>query len=119
MEQNTVTKTAKTNTKKADSVAIRFDKAFMKQVSKIVDKANKKQYGRKVKPKTVLVNLLSLVDESLIEKVIKKSQQESLTLKDKKDKFIKDNLAKFNGTKDEMEEKMMEYFEGFLSQNQV
>jgi hypothetical protein len=119
MEQNTTNKTVKTTTKKTDSVAIRFDKAFMKQVSKIVDKANKKPYGRKIKPKAIIVNLLGLIDENLLDKVIKKSQQESLTIKDKKDKFIKENLAKFGGSVEEMETKMMEHFMGYLSQNQV
>ncbi|MBT4792675.1 MAG: hypothetical protein HON90_13965 [Halobacteriovoraceae bacterium] len=119
MEQNTLNKTVKTNTKKTDSSAIRFDKAFMKTISKIVDKANKKQFGRKVKPKTILVNMLSLLDENLIDKVIKMSQENSLTHKDKKELFLKENLSKFSGSAEEMEAKMMEHFKGYLSQNPV
>ena len=117
MEQNTVNKTAKTTTKKTDSVAIRFDKAFMKQVSKIVDKANKKQYGRKIKPKAIIVNLFSLIDEKLIDKTIKMAQEESLTNKDQDTIFLKENLSKFSGTKEEFDKKMKELMSSFLSQN--
>ena len=117
MEQNTENKTIKAPTKKNDTTAIRFDKAFMRQVTKLVDKANKKQFGRKVKPKMFLVNLLGLADEKLIEKVIQKSQEESLSVNDKKEMYMKENLTKFKGTKEEFEQKMMELMTGFLSQN--
>lgn len=116
MEQNTANKTSKPTAKKADSTAIRFDKAFMKQVTKLVDKANKKQFGRKVKPKNVLVNLLNLADDNLIEKVITKSQEESLTNKDQYALFLKENLSKFQGTKEEFDEKMRQLMASFLSQ---
>ena len=117
MEQNTANKASKSNAKKVDSTAIRFDKSFMKQVAKLVDKANKKQFGRKVKPKNVLVNLLNLADDNLIENVIKKSQEESLTNKDQDAIFLKENLGKFQGTKEEFDEKMRQLMASFLSQN--
>lgn len=119
MEQNIENKTPKSNQKKVESTAIRFDKAFMKQVTRLVDKANKKQFGRKVKPKTILINLLSLADDRLIEKTIKKSQDESLTLSDRKEMFMKEHLGKFKGSKEEFEQKMMELMSGFLTQNQA
>jgi len=117
MEQNTANKTSKSTAKKADSTAIRFDKVFMKQVSKLVDKANKKQFGRKVKPKNLLVNLLNLADDNLIKNVIKKSQEDSLSHSDKRELFLKKHMEKFSGSKEDFEEKMMELMSGFLSQN--
>lgn len=117
MEQNTASKTSKSTAKKADSTAIRFDKAFMKQVSKLVDKANKKQFGRKVKPKNLLVNLLNLADDNLIENVIKKAQEDSLSHSDKRELFLKEHMEKFSGSKEDFEEKMMELMSRFLSQN--
>ena len=45
MEQNK--SIAKSN--KNESTSIRFDKAFVKKLSKIVDKANKKAFGKKKK----------------------------------------------------------------------
>lgn len=119
MEQNIENKVPKTSHKKNDSTAIRFDKAFMRQVTKLVDKANKKQFGRKVKPKAILVNLLNLADEKLLEKTIQKSQEESLTQNDRKEMFMRENIAKFKGNKEEFEQKMMELMSGFLSQNQA
>jgi len=117
MEQNTINKSTNTTSKKTESVAIRFDKSFMKQISKIVDKANKKQYGRKIKAKSIIVNTISILDEKLIDKVIKKSQEESLSANDKKDMYMKENLTKFKGSKEEFEQKMMELMTGFLSQS--
>lgn len=117
MEQNTINKSTNTTIKKTESVAIRFDKSFMKQISKIVDKANKKQYGRKIKAKSIIVNTFSILDEKLIDKVIKKSQEESLSANDKKDMYMKENLTKFKGSKEEFEQKMMELMTGFLSQS--
>tara|TARA_Y100000590_G_C15544660_1_gene948388 strand:+ start:112 stop:471 length:360 start_codon:yes stop_codon:yes gene_type:complete len=117
MEQNTANKTTKTATKKTDSTAIRFDKVFMRKISKLVDKANKKQFGRKVKPKNFLVNLLCLADDTLLEKVIQKSQEESLTSKDQDAIFLKENLGRFSGTKEEFDQKMRELMASFLSQN--
>ena len=117
MEQNTENKTIKAPKKKNDTTAIRFDKAFMRQVTKLVDKANKKQFGRKVKPKNMIVNLLRLADENLIEKVVKKSQEESLTNKDQDAIFLKENLGKFSGTKEEFDQKMRQLMASFLSQN--
>ena len=117
MEQNIENKNTKTPVKKNDTTAIRFDKTFMRQVTKLVDKANKKQYGRKVKAKALLTNLLELADEKLIEEVILKTQDESLSVNDKKEMYMKENLSKFKGTKDEFEQKMMELMSGFLSQN--
>ena len=117
MEQNIENKTPKTTQKKNDSTAIRFDKVFMRQVTKLVDKANKKQFGRKVKPKAILVNLLNLADEKLLEKTIQKSQEESLTQSDRKEMFMKENLGRFKGNKEEFEQKMMELMSGFLSQS--
>lgn len=111
------TKEVKSNTKKVDSVAIRFDKAFMKQVTRIVNKANKKQFGRKIKPKAILQNLLDIVDESVIEKVIKKTQDESLTIKDRKEMNFKQNMSLFGGSKEKYEQKMMELMDNYLSAN--
>jgi len=85
--------------------------------SKLVDKANKKQFGRKVKPKNLLVNLLNLADDNLIENVIKKSQEDSLSHSDKRELFLKKHMEKFSGSKEDFEEKMMELMSGFLSQN--
>ncbi|MAE59368.1 MAG: hypothetical protein CME69_10835 [Halobacteriovorax sp.] len=117
MEQNIENKTPKSTQKKNDSTAIRFDKTFMRQVTRLVDKANKKQFGRKVKPKTILVNLFNLADEKLLEKTIQKSQEESLTQSDRKEMFMKENLGRFKGNKEEFEQKMMELMSGFLSQS--
>ena len=117
MEQNIENKTPKITQKKNDTTAIRFDKTFMRQVTRLVDKANKKQFGRKVKPKAILVNLFNLADEKLLEKTIQKSQEESLTQSDRKEMFMKENLGRFKGNKEEFEQKMMELMSGFLSQS--
>lgn len=119
MEQNTENKTVKNATKKTDSTAIRFDKAFMKQISKLVDKANKKQFGRKVKPKSILVNLLKMAEPSLLENVVKKSQEESLSHNDKRELYLKERISKFSGSKEQLESKMMEVFDQYLSQYPV
>lgn len=117
MEQNTTTKNVNKNLKKNDSSAIRFDKVFIKQVSRLVEKANKKQFGKKIKSKAILENLLKLADEKLIEHVIKQSQEESLTHNDKKEIFLKEKLSNFSGSKEQLELKMMEIFDQYLSQN--
>jgi hypothetical protein len=110
MEQN------KSNTKSAknESTSIRFDKAFVKKLSKIVDKANKKAFGKKIYPKDIIINLFQLSDEPTLQKAIKKSQDESLTHKDKKELFIKESAAKFGGSPEQVEAKMMELMNNYL-----
>jgi hypothetical protein len=49
--------------------------------------------------------------------VIRKTQENSLTLENKKDIFLKENMNKFKGSKEDFEIKMMELMKGFLSQN--
>ena len=116
MEQTSTTKQTKKVAKKNDSSAIRFDKTFMRQISRLVEKANKKPFGRKIKPKDIVKTLFSLVDDSLLEKVIKKVQEESLTIDNKKEIFFKKHINQFEGSKEKFEEKMMELMKGFLSQ---
>ena len=116
MEQNNTSKSIKKAAKNTDSTAIRFDKSFMRQVTRLVDRANKKPFGRKIKPKDIVKTLFSLVDDSLFEKVIRKVQEGSLTIDNKKEIFFKEHINKFEGSKEEFEEKMMELMKGFLSQ---
>ncbi len=116
MEQNTISKITKKSTKNDDLKAIRFDKAVIKQLDKFVDKANKKQFGQKIRASHILTNLLSLADEILLEKVIKLSQDNSLTHRDKKEMFLKENISKFGGNSEKFEAKMMELMGGYLSQ---
>lgn len=113
MEQNK--SIAKSN--KNESTSIRFDKAFVKELSKIVDKANKKAFGKKIYPKDIIINLFELSDEAIVQKAIKKSQEESLTHKDKRELFIKESAAKFGGSPEQVEAKMMELMNSYLSQN--
>lgn len=117
MEQTSTTKQTKKVTKKNDSSAIRFDKTFMRQIARLVEKANKKPFGRKVKPKAILENLLKLADENLLDKVIKQAQDDSLSHSDKREIFLKDKLSNFSGSKEDLEMKMMEVFDQYLSQN--
>lgn len=105
--------------KKRGFSAVRFDRDFMKKVSRLAEKANKKPLGRKVTPKAILENLLYLADDSLLERVVKKAQEDSLSHSDKRESFLKDRLAKFNGSKEQLELKMMEIFDQYLSQNSV
>ncbi len=125
MEQDNILKTPRpkpTTTKKAprknDYSTVRFNRDFMKKVSKLVDRANKKSFGRKIKPGMILESLFSLSDEKLLEKAIKKAQENSLSLNDKREVFFKERLTKFNGSKEQMELKMMEIFDQYLSENQ-
>ncbi len=119
MEQNNTSKPIKKAVKKTDSTAIRFDKAFMRQIARLVDRANKKPFGRKVKPKAILENLLKYADEKLLENVVKQAQEDSLTHTDKRELFLKEKLSKFSGSKEQLELKMMEVFDQYLSQNPV
>lgn len=119
MEQKIDNKKTTPTAKKVDSTSVRFDKAFMKKVQRFVDKANRKQFGKKVRVNNFFVNLLNLADESLIEKVIKKSQDESLRLDDRKDINFKNNLSKFGGSRQKYEEKLMELMDKFVAENPV
>ena len=119
MEQNNTSKPIKKTAKKTDSTAIRFDKTFMRQIARLVDRANKKPFGRKVKPKTILENLLKFADEKLLENVVKQAQEDSLTHTDKRELFLKEKLSNFSGSKEQLELKMMEVFDQYLSQNPV
>jgi hypothetical protein len=110
MEQNSTNKVQKSNAKKHESVAIRFDKAFIKQINRLVDKANKKQFGRKIKSKNIITSLFEISETILIEKAIERSQQKSLTHKDDKEKFLKEQVSKLGGTVESIEKKMMELF---------
>lgn len=114
-EQTTVQK-VKSNVKKTDSVVIRFDKSFMKQLTKIVDKANRKQFGRKIKPKNIIVELLNLADESLISKVLNNVQDKSLSTKDQKAILYKNIAGKFKGSIDELELKLLQKYAQEMSQ---
>ncbi len=119
MEQNNTQKPLKKVFKKGDSLAVYFTREFMRKVSKLVEKANKKSFGKKIRPKAILENLFHLADEKLLEKVVKKAQENSLSHNDKREAFIKERLSKFNGSKEQMELKMMEIFDQYLSENQT
>ncbi len=119
MEQNNIQEPVKKVAKKKNYSLARFNKDFMRQVSRLVEKANKKSFGRKVRSADILEALFHLADERLLEKVIKKSQENSLSLNDKKEAFLKEKLTKFNGSKEQLELKMMEVFDQYLSQNQT
>ena len=120
MEQhNNIIKPVRKSPKKRDSSAIRFNKDFMKKISRLVEKANKKSFGRRVKPKAILENLFYLADESLLGRVIKKAQEDSLSHNDKREAFLKERLANFSGSREQLELKMMEVFDQYLSQNQT
>ena len=84
-----------------------------------MEKANKKPFGEKIKSRAILENLFNLADEKLLENVIKKAQEESLSHCDKREVFINEKLSKFNGSKEKLELKMMEVFDQYLSQNQI
>lgn len=119
MEQNIENKNTKTISKKVSSGTIRFEKGFMKDINKLVDKANKKEFGRKIKPKVILINLLKLATPQLLDEVVKRSQEDSLSHNDKRELFIKEKMSKFRGSKEQLEAKMMEVFDQYLSQNPV
>ena len=117
MEQDNISKPVRKAPKKSDFSVIRVNKDFTRRVSKLVDRANKKLFGRKVKARAILENLLHFADKKLLENVIKKAQEESLSHNDKKEAFLKEKLPKFNGSKEQLELKMMEVFDLYLSQN--
>ncbi len=118
MEQNNIQKPVKKVSKKVDYSTVRLNRDFVRQVSRLAEKANKKRFGRRVRPKDILESLFRLADESLMEKAIKKAQENSLSLDDKREAFIRERLPKFNGSKEQMELKMMEIFDQYLSENQ-
>lgn len=111
------TNKSKTKTNKNESTSIRFDKNFIKKLAKVVDKANKKPFGKKIYAKDILVNLFEVTNDDTIQKVIAKCQEDSLTHKDKKELFIKQSAAKLGGSPELVEEKMMELMKNFLSQS--
>lgn len=116
MKQAEATKTLKKANKSNNLMAIRFNNPFIAKLKKLVDRANKKSYGRKVKPSHIITQLFFLSDEVLKEKVIKQAQEESLTLKNREELFEKENLNKFGGSKEEFNEKMRELMGVHLSQ---
>ena len=63
-----------------------------------------------------MVNLFEMADEKLIEKAIKKAQDDSLSQRDRQELFIKENVGKFGGNRAQFEAKMQELMEGFLLQ---
>ncbi len=119
MEQNNISRPVKKVSKKSDSSTVHFNRDFMRKVSRLVERANKKSFGRKVKPRAILENLFHLADEKLLERVVKKAQEDSLSHNDKREAFLKERLTKFNGSREKMELKMMEIFDQYLLQNQT
>lgn len=111
------TNKSKTKTNKNESTSIRFDKSFIKKLAKVVDKANKKPFGKKIYAKDILVNLFEITSDENIQKVIAKCQEDSLTHKDKRELFIKQSAAKLGGSPEQVEKKMMELMNSYLSQN--
>ena len=73
-----------------------------------------KAFGKKIYPKDIIINLFELSDEAIVQKAIKKSQEESLTHKDKRELFIKESAAKFGGSPEQVEAKMMELMNGIV-----
>ena len=118
MEQSKIPTSVRKVTKKNDSSSVRFSKDFMKKVSKLVDRANRKSFGKRVKLKMILESLFNLADEKLLEDSVKKAQENSLSHSDKREAFLKERLSTFNGSKEQLELKMMEVFDQHLSQNQ-
>ena len=118
MKQNNTPKPLKKVSKKVDYSTVHLNRDFMRQVSRLAEKANKKSFGKKVSSKMILESLFSLADEKFLEKVIKKAQENSLSLNDRREIFFKERLSKFNGSKEQMELKMMEIFDQYLLQNQ-
>lgn len=113
MEQNKST----TKTNKNESTSIRFDKVFVKKISKLVDKANKKTFGKKVYPKDIISKLFELSDESMIQKAVNESQEDSITHKDRKKMFLKEFASKVSGGVEALESEMMELLKQKYSQN--
>ena len=119
MEQNNSQKPVKKVQKKWDYSTVHLNRDFMKKVLRLVERANKKSFGKKVNSKMILENLFYLADEKLLEKVVKKTQEDSLSHNDKREAFFKERLSQFKGSKEQMELKMMEIFDRYLSENQT
>ena len=119
MEQSKTTKPVKRVSKRKSYSVARLSKDFMRSVSRLAEKANRKRFGRRIRPKDILESLFSLADEKLLEKAIKKAQENSLSLGDRREAFLKERLSQFNGSKEQMELKMMEIFDQYLSENQT
>ena len=118
MEQDNIKKSKKT-AKKNDFLTVRFGRDFMRKVSKLVERANRKPFGRKVRARMILESLFSLADEKLLEGAVKKAQEDSLSHTDKREAFLKEKLSKFGGSREQLERKMMEVFDQHLSQNRA
>ena len=117
MEQSVSNNVVRPQIAKRASSSIRFNTQFIRKVKRVVDKANRKDLGRKIKLNDVLEQFFLQADEDLIQKVITICQENSLNAEDKKTKFIKEKLSKFNGTRQEFDFKMMELMENFLESN--
>jgi hypothetical protein len=108
------TNKSKTKANENESTSIRFDKSFIKKLAKIVDKANKKSFGKKIYAKDIIAKIFEISDEVIVQKVIKESQEDSLSHKDKRELFLKENASKFGGSIEQMEQKMMELLQGHI-----
>ena len=118
MEQKKLEIVAKVKEKKKDYGIIRVDQALLKRVKRLVDKANKKSLGKRVKARDILANLLDVVGEEVIGKAIKIAQEKSLSFKEKQEAFVKANMGRFKGDREQFERKMVELMGDFLGAKQ-
>ena len=117
MKQKKLEKEEGVKVRSSDKKCVYFDKEFSKKITRLVEMANKKTLGRKIRIKDFIIMLLDTARSDLIEEVIRKVQDNSLSVVDKRELFIKENLNRFGGNRDEMEKMMMKLMDGYLSQN--
>ena len=100
MEEKNISQPPKKTVKRRGYSVARLDKDFMRKISRLAERANKKRFGRRVRSKDILESLFSLADDSLLDQVVKKAQENSLSLDDKREAFLKERLGKFDGSKE-------------------
>ena len=93
MEQNTTQKTSKSSSKKVNTIGIRVDKNTKRQIARILDKINKKQFGKRVKTNQLISLALNLVTEEHYKQLQEQSLSNADKLEQKYRKFVSENGA--------------------------
>ena len=79
MNETEVKNIAKQTRKKATSTVVRINTEAVKSLKKLLDQANKKQHGKRIKSSHLVAKAISLITDEHI----KELQQESLTNQDR------------------------------------
>lgn len=116
METSENKKQIKSNSKKLNTAGIRVNKDTRRDLARLVEKVNKKQFGKKVKISEVIALAITLIGEKHIQEL----QQFSLTNADKIEMQYKDYIRQ-NGSisKDDFLGKLHDLMLGKMAPNEA